>query len=108
MPRATIRSIGGIISTWSFLSDYAPWYRPGAGINACCGGLTLLLASFLWWWQKRQNQIAASGKHNHRLEGISPEEEQCEHSLDSRRCRVVTDIRVAALGVRHPLFVYKH
>jgi len=85
----TIRSIGGIISTWSFLSDYAPWYRPGAGINACCGGLTLLLASFLWWWQKRQNQIAASGKHNHRLEGISPEEEQ-------------------SLGVRHPLFVYKH
>lgn len=58
-------------------------------MNLAVGLGILLLSLFLWWWQKKQNKISDSGKHDHRLEGLSPEEEQ-------------------VLGIKHPLFRYHH
>lgn len=81
-------NIGGLISTWSFLSSDAPDYPVGNGLNLATGTMILLLSLGLWWWMRQDN-----GKR----EGRSVEEE-----LNGMTAREVED-----LDWRHPGFRWR-
>ncbi|KAL2786079.1 major facilitator superfamily domain-containing protein [Aspergillus keveii] len=49
-------NVGGLISTWSFLSFDAPDYHIGNGLNLATSSLILILSILLWGWMSRDNK----------------------------------------------------
>lgn len=81
-------NIGGLISTWSFLSSDGPDYPVGNGLNLATGTVILILSLTTWWWMKADNR---------KREGRNPEEE-----LMGMTAKEVED-----LDWRHPGFRWR-
>ncbi|ORY78912.1 putative pantothenate transporter [Leucosporidium creatinivorum] len=84
-----IGNIGGLISTWTFTPNYAPRYIPGNAVNLTGGILIFLLTGVMLFYQMWENKQREKGKRDHRLEGLSHEEQ-------------------ALLGHKHPAFRYSY
>ncbi|KDE06483.1 hypothetical protein MVLG_03137 [Microbotryum lychnidis-dioicae p1A1 Lamole] len=82
-------NLGGLVATWSYLSQYAPDQIPGNSLNLATSSAILLLTLGLWAWQKRENTRRDEGRMDHVLEGKSDDE-------------------IAMLGQHHPGFRYRH
>lgn len=81
-------NFGSVIATWSYLPTDAPRYRKGHFINMGAEIIVCLLgiAGILYVrWENRQRDL---GKRNHRLQGLTTDEE------------------IDELGYRHPSFRY--
>lgn len=48
-------NIGGLISTWSFLSNDAPDFPTGNGLNLATSAMILILSTGLFVWMRRDN-----------------------------------------------------
>ncbi|KAK4245083.1 major facilitator superfamily domain-containing protein [Corynascus novoguineensis] len=83
----TLGTIGGIVATWTYKKDDAPEYYTGHTINLCGQIATVFLASFGILYCMYENKARAAGKRDHRLEGLTEEEQE-------------------ALGNNHPNFRY--
>ncbi|KAK3937842.1 major facilitator superfamily domain-containing protein [Diplogelasinospora grovesii] len=83
----TLGTIGGIVATWTYTQNDAPKYKIGHTINL--GGQigVVSLAVFGILYCMYENRARAAGKRDHRLEGLSEEDE-------------------IKLGSRHPRFRY--
>jgi hypothetical protein len=55
-------NIGGLVSTWSFLSWDAPNYHIGNGLNLATSSTTLIISSLalLWMWHDNKKREARS------------------------------------------------
>lgn len=49
-------SIGGLASTWAFVSSDAPYYNIGTGLNLAAQASIIFVASGLYWWIVRDNK----------------------------------------------------
>ncbi|KAK1751139.1 major facilitator superfamily domain-containing protein [Echria macrotheca] len=83
----SLGTIGGIVSTWTYMPTDAPKYPIGHTINIAGQAGTFVLAVFGILYCYRENRLRAAGKRDHRLEGLSEHEQQ-------------------KLGYRHPRFKY--
>ncbi|KAK3396863.1 major facilitator superfamily domain-containing protein [Sordaria brevicollis] len=81
----TLGTIGGIVATWTYVPSDGPKYHTGHTINLVGQIVVVCLSIFgiiFCAWENRQR---AAGKRDHRLEGLSEEEQE-------------------QLGNRHPRF----
>jgi hypothetical protein len=69
-------NIGGLISTWSYLSKYAPNYVPGNALNLAGAIVMIIIAVCLVSWQRWENKQREAGKRDWKLEGLSEDEIQ--------------------------------
>jgi len=83
----SLGTIGGIVSTWTYIPPDAPKYYNGHTINFAGQIAVFFLSIFGILYCARENRLRVAGKRDHRLEGLS-EREQDE------------------LGYRHPRFHY--
>ncbi|KAK1997140.1 major facilitator superfamily transporter [Colletotrichum falcatum] len=82
----SIGTIGGIVATWTYTYKDAPKYLSGHTINLCGQSLTVLLALFGILYCVYENKARAAGKRDHRLEGLTTEEQdQLGHQHPSFR-----------------------
>ncbi|SNX85960.1 related to TNA1 - high affinity nicotinic acid plasma membrane permease [Melanopsichium pennsylvanicum] len=69
-------NLGGLISTWSYLSKYSPDFVPGNALN-CAGAVVMVIISVcLVTWQRWENKQRQMGKRDHRLQRLTDEEIQ--------------------------------
>ncbi|KAK4458444.1 putative MFS transporter [Cladorrhinum samala] len=80
----TLGTIGGIVATWTYIYTDAPKYHTGHTINLGGQIATFLLAVFGILYCARENRVRAAGKRDHRLEGLSEDE---QHKLGNRHPR---------------------
>lgn len=68
-------SLGGILAPWMFLSRDAPAYRTGHAILVAflCGSWACSVG--LWWYCRWENIQRDAGKRDHRLHGLTREQE---------------------------------
>ncbi|KAL2262577.1 hypothetical protein VTK26DRAFT_907 [Humicola hyalothermophila] len=71
----TLGTIGGIVATWTYVRDDAPKYFTGHAINLGGQIATVCLAVFGIFYCMYENRARAAGKRDHRLEGLSEEEQ---------------------------------
>ncbi|KAK1765296.1 major facilitator superfamily domain-containing protein [Phialemonium atrogriseum] len=83
----SIGSIGGVLSTWTYLSTDSPKFHIGHSINLSLQLFCFFLAAFGLAHCKYENKIRAQGKRDHRLHNLSEEE-------------------LRKLGHKHPQFRY--
>lgn len=81
-------NIGGLISTWSYLTWDAPDFHIGNGLNLACASLILIVSTAVYFWMKRDNK-----KRN----GRNMEEELARYS----------EIQIRDLDYRHPAFRWR-
>ncbi|KAM0789056.1 hypothetical protein ACM66B_003119 [Microbotryomycetes sp. NB124-2] len=84
-----VGNIGGLISSWTFLAKDAPRFVPGNSINLTAGILVFLTTIVMLGYQMWENKQRDLGRRDHRLEGLSVDEQ-------------------AYLGSRHPAFRYAY
>lgn len=77
-------NIGGLISTWSFLSNDAPDYPTGNGLNLATATCILLLSIGLFFWMKRDNKVRDEGRSKVKEEDLVGMSEQEKEDLDWR------------------------
>ncbi|KAE8334215.1 hypothetical protein BDV24DRAFT_170422 [Aspergillus arachidicola] len=67
-------NIGGLISSWSYLTKDAPNYQIGNGLNLACSSMRLIvsLAALLWliWNNKKKDDYGTKEQ----LEGLSEQQ----------------------------------
>ncbi|KAL1841819.1 hypothetical protein VTJ49DRAFT_6572 [Mycothermus thermophilus] len=83
----TLGTIGGIVATWTYIQADAPRYYTGHTINFAGQLAVFFLAIFGIFYCRRENKLRAAGKRDHRLEGLTQEEQE-------------------GLGSRHPSYRY--
>jgi len=83
----TLGTIGGIVATWTYTTADAPKYFTGHTINLVGQILVVLLSLFGIFYCSWENKQRAAGKRDHRLQGLSEDEQ-------------------VHLGSRHPAFRY--
>lgn len=83
----TLGTIGGIVATWTYVPEDRPRYNTGNTINLCGQIATFFCAVFGILYCIRENRLRAAGKRDHRLEGLTEQEQE-------------------DLGYRHPRFHY--
>ncbi|KAF6827708.1 transporter C11D3.18C 4 [Colletotrichum musicola] len=81
-------NVGGLISTWSYLTWDAPDYHIGNGLNLACASMILVIAFAAWAWMKWDNR---------RREGRSVEEELAG----------MTEAEIQGLDWKHPAFRWR-
>ncbi|WDK16605.1 major facilitator superfamily transporter [Colletotrichum graminicola] len=67
-------NIGGLISTWSFISTDAPDYPIGNGLNLAASSMILIMATAAWLWMKWDNKRRDERSIEEELAGM-PEEQ---------------------------------
>lgn len=67
-------NIGGLVSTWSFLSWDAPDYRIGNGLNLATASAVLVLTTLTLLWMKRDNKRREGRSVEEELAGLTAEE----------------------------------
>ncbi|KAK2029188.1 major facilitator superfamily transporter [Colletotrichum zoysiae] len=67
-------NVGGLISTWSFISKDAPDYPIGNGLNLAASSMILIVATSAWFWMKWDNKRRDELSIEEELAGM-PEEE---------------------------------
>ncbi|KAH8885465.1 MFS general substrate transporter [Thozetella sp. PMI_491] len=82
-----IGSVGGVLSTWTYLSTDSPKFHIGHSINFSLQLFCFCLAAFGLAHCTYENKIREQGKRDNRLHGLSEDE-------------------IRALGHRHPDFRY--
>ncbi|KAI6269277.1 hypothetical protein MCOR27_009811 [Pyricularia oryzae] len=83
----TLGTIGGIVSTWTYIKEDGPRYPNGHTVNLAGQIGVFFLAIFGILYCLRENKLRAAGKRDHRLEGLTEDE-------------------TLHLGYRHPSFRY--
>ncbi|KAJ6517117.1 hypothetical protein DFH09DRAFT_1195455 [Mycena vulgaris] len=86
--RSSVRYLGGIISTGTYVNADAPDYRKGNTLNLTGIVIALVLIIVTMIYMKWENAQCVRGARDHRLDGLTPAEE-------------------AQLGHMHPKFRYK-
>ncbi|VUC25555.1 unnamed protein product [Clonostachys rosea] len=69
-----IGNMGGLLSSWTFLSNQAPRYRSGNGLNLACATMQLLILFSALMWFKRDNRMRQERDMDSELSGWSPEQ----------------------------------
>jgi sugar phosphate permease len=69
-------NVGGLISTWSFLSFDAPDYHIGNGLNLATSSTILILSILLWLWMKRDNKKREATDIDQALAGLDQQQVQ--------------------------------
>lgn len=69
-----VGNIGGLISTWSFLSWDAPNYHIGNGLNLATSSTVLILTTLMLIWMKRDNKKRESRSIEEELAGLTQEQ----------------------------------
>jgi uncharacterized membrane protein YedE/YeeE len=69
-------NIGGLISTWSFLSWDSPDYHIGNGLNLATSSTVLIVAILALLWMKRDNAKRENRSIEEELSGMSQQEVQ--------------------------------
>ena len=69
-------NIGGLISTWSFLSFDAPDYHIGNGLNLATATTTLLCSIGLLFWMKASNKKRERKSVDEELAGLTTQQVQ--------------------------------
>ncbi|CAG9946163.1 unnamed protein product [Clonostachys rosea f. rosea IK726] len=82
-----VGSVGGVVSTWTYLSNDSPLFLNGHTINLSLQLFCFVLASLGLAHCIIDNKLRAGGKHDHRIQGLSETEK-------------------LALGHRNPEFRY--
>ncbi|KAH6621675.1 major facilitator superfamily domain-containing protein [Chaetomium sp. MPI-SDFR-AT-0129] len=72
----TLGTIGGIVATWTYTKGDAPKYHTGHTINLCGQLATVLLSLFGIFYCMYENKARAAGKRDHRLQGLTEEEQE--------------------------------
>lgn len=72
----SIGTLGGLISSWSFVPKDAPNYHIGNGLNLAAGASILILGIALEMWMKRSNKKREMRDVDSELEGLSAKEVQ--------------------------------
>ncbi|KXJ86504.1 putative MFS transporter, partial [Microdochium bolleyi] len=67
-------NIGGLISTWSFLSWDAPNYRIGNGLNLATSGCILVCGVLVLLWMKRDNKRREANDSREELVGMTEQQ----------------------------------
>ncbi|KAK6439190.1 hypothetical protein LTR95_004609 [Oleoguttula sp. CCFEE 5521] len=70
-----IGSFGAIVATWTYLLSDAPRYPIGHTINLVAQVIVACLATFGMFYIMRENRLRAAGKRDHRIEGMSEEDQ---------------------------------
>lgn len=83
----SLGTIGSVVSTWTYTSNFSPRYLPGNSINVATTCLVFVIGAFLTWYVKWENKRRDRGDLDHRIEGLSEQEQQ-------------------RLGYKHPAFRY--
>ncbi|KAL8318492.1 hypothetical protein RB597_005668 [Gaeumannomyces tritici] len=83
----TLGTIGGIVSTWTYVGSDAPHFPTGHTINLVGQIIVFCLSVFGILYCLWENRVRAAGKRDHRLEGLTEEEQD-------------------KLGFKHPSFRY--
>lgn len=69
-----VGNIGGLISTWSFLSWNGPDYLIGNGLNLATSSTVLVVTTLTLLWMKRDNKKRDGRSVEEELAGLSAEE----------------------------------
>ena len=69
-------NIGGLISTWSFLTTDAPNFPIGNGLNLATSGTILIIATITLFWMKRDNKKRELRSVEEELSGLSEDQVQ--------------------------------
>lgn len=69
-----VGNIGGLISTWSFLTWDGPNYHIGNGLNLATSSTVLIITSLTLLWMTRDNKKREGRSVEEELAGLSPEE----------------------------------
>ncbi|KAJ7127847.1 hypothetical protein C8R44DRAFT_616316, partial [Mycena epipterygia] len=85
---SSVRYLGGIISTWTYISSDAPNYHKGNTLNLAGMAIVLVLTVATMVHMKWENTQRDRGVRDYRLVGLTPAEE-------------------AQLGHLHPKLRYK-
>jgi sugar phosphate permease len=86
----SIGTLGAIIATWSYLpSDQPHRFHNGNSLNLAANCATMMLTLIMLFYSKWENKQRLAGKRDHRLEGLTLEEQE-------------------ALGSKHPKFMYSY
>jgi hypothetical protein len=64
-------NIGGLISTWSFISTDGPNFPIGNGLNLGTSTTILILSCVLLWWMKRDNRKRDGRDAEEELAGLN-------------------------------------
>ncbi|KAK4124671.1 MFS general substrate transporter [Parathielavia appendiculata] len=83
----TLGTIGGIVATWTYVQADSPRYYTGHSINLGGQIAVVCLSLFGILYCARENRVRAAGKRDHRLEGLTEQEQE-------------------QLGNRHPSYRY--
>lgn len=83
----TLGTIGGIVSTWTYVSSDGPNFPTGHTINLVGQIVVVVLSIFGIVYCLWENRLRAAGKRDYRLEGLTEDEQE-------------------KLGFRHPNFRY--
>ncbi|KAK4097324.1 MFS general substrate transporter [Parathielavia hyrcaniae] len=83
----TLGTIGGIVATWTYVQADSPRYFTGHSINLGGQVAVVCLSIFGILYCAHENRLRAAGKRDHRLEGLTEQEQEL-------------------LGNRHPSFRY--
>lgn len=69
-----VGNVGGLISTWSFLSWDGPDYHIGNGLNLATSSTVLIVTTLTLFWMKRDNEKRESRSVEEELTGLSADE----------------------------------
>lgn len=69
-------SVGGLASTWAFVSSDAPYYDIGTGLNLAAQASMVLVGSGLYWWIVQDNKRRERLDSTELLRGKPPSEIQ--------------------------------
>ncbi|PKS11158.1 hypothetical protein jhhlp_002919 [Lomentospora prolificans] len=67
-------NIGGLVSTWSYITWDGPDYHIGNGLNLAAASVILIIATAAWVWMKRDNKKREGRNVEEELAGMSPQE----------------------------------
>ena len=72
----SLGTMGGILATWAYLVDDAPYYHIGHNINLTMQVVVLFLAVFGIFYNNWENRVRDRGGRDHRLDGLTEEEQR--------------------------------
>lgn len=70
----TIGSLGGLVSTWSFLTWDGPDYHIGNGLNLAAASTIFIVTIVTLWWMKWDNKRRESRSVEEELAGLTQDE----------------------------------
>jgi hypothetical protein len=69
-------NVGGLISTWSFLSWDSPNYHIGNGLNLATSSTILIISTLTLFWMKKDNKKRESRSIEEELAGMEAKQIQ--------------------------------